>query len=168
MKRLRSYSGRALSTARLITATRALTLLEILLAVAILLLAIFPLMGVFDFASVSTKKSKTQSVATGLAVSIKAECQHLPFEDFGRLALDNPGTNPVAVPPEFFPTAASEIERFNDSDKYPDFSSTVMLHPYVGGNKHLIRLDVSIGWKDKKGKPKEVRMATYIISQKVY
>lgn len=147
---------------------RGLTLLEILLATAILLLAVIPLMGIFDFANLSTKKSKTQSVATGLAVSIKQECEHQPFEEFGKLALANPGVSPVTVPDSLFQKTMEELQRFNDEDNYADFSPTVACYPYLNGNKHLAKLEITIGWQDKKGTPKTVKLATFIISQKVY
>tara|TARA_Y100000031_G_C8063885_1_gene311915 strand:- start:2 stop:454 length:453 start_codon:yes stop_codon:yes gene_type:complete len=143
-----------------------ITLLEIMLAVAILLLAVIPLMGIFDFANLSTKKSKTQSVATGLAVSIKQECEHQPFEEFGKLALANPGA--ISIPASLFPKTMEEIVRFNDADKYPDFSPSAVCYPYLDGNKHLAKLEIKIDWKDKRGAPKNVKLATFIISQKVY
>ncbi|MDP7421541.1 MAG: hypothetical protein QGH40_06665, partial [bacterium] len=145
-----------------------LTLLEIMLAAAILLLAVIPLMGIFDFANLSTKKSKTQSVATGLAVSIKQECEHQPFEEFGKLALANPGAGAIPVPASLFSKTMEEIVRFNDADKYPDFTPSAVCYPYLGGNKHLAKLEIKVDWKDKRGAPKNVKLATFIISQKVY
>lgn len=148
---------------------RGITLLEVLVAVAILTLAILPLMGVFDMAAVSSDKSLNQSVATSLAVSIKQECEHMPFEDFGRLALDNPGVSPLAVPPAlFFPESWANLEKYNDSGDYPEFSCRVRFYPYDDGNSHLHRIEVAVSWQDKKGVPKEVNLATLLISQKVY
>ena len=148
---------------------RGVTLLEVLLAVAILTLAILPLMGVFDIATGSTKKSMAQSVATSILVSIKQECEYVRFEDFGQLALAQPGVSPVEVPPEhFFPKSWEDLENCNVSGDYPEFACRVLCYPYEDGNSHLHRLEVAVSWQDKKGLPKEVKLGTLLISQKVY